>query len=180
MDLCAVVCPFSRLFCLDCLLQLPQQIGIIFPIDSLPFLKVVNDHNALCTPEDRVHYLSRWWHHVAFFFCGLRETRWIFPLYGLPFEVADPTFTFNIRHAKSVEQNVLYSLMGNTYSISNLSLMSVIHHHVVKTINVLWVSGCGRTSTAWVFFKILPTPLEQHASAANFSQMTKLEHLPLI
>ena len=41
----------------DCLWQLPQQVGIEFPIDSLAFLKVVNEHNALCIPEDGGHHL---------------------------------------------------------------------------------------------------------------------------
>ena len=39
--------PFSRPFWLDCLSQLPQQFGIVYPIDSFAFLKVVNEHNAL-------------------------------------------------------------------------------------------------------------------------------------
>ena len=58
------LCQFSRLFWLDCLSQLPQQVGIVCPIDSLAFVKVVNEHNALCIPEDRDHHLPCWWHHL--------------------------------------------------------------------------------------------------------------------
>ena len=46
---------FSRPFWLDCLLQRPQQVGTVFSIDSFAFLKVVNEHNAFCIPEDGDH-----------------------------------------------------------------------------------------------------------------------------
>ena len=53
---------------------------------------------------------------------------------------------------------------GDAYSISYMypinSSMSVIHHHVVNTVNVFFAGGCGRTPGPWVFFKAFPTPLE--------------------
>ena len=73
-------------------LQLPQQVGIVFPIDSLSFLKAVNEHHALCIPEDKGHHLPCWWHHLVLLWRGRRG---VFPLHGLPFglwlEVLDPT-----------------------------------------------------------------------------------------
>ena len=56
---------FYRPFWLDCISQLPKQVGIEFPIDSLTFLKVVNEHNALCIPEHGGHDLSCRWNHLG-------------------------------------------------------------------------------------------------------------------
>ena len=83
---------FSWPCLLDCLSQLPQQVGIIFPIDSLAFLMVINKHNALCIPEDEGHHFPCQWHHLGFL---LRGSRGVFPLHGLSFDlrlkVMDPT-----------------------------------------------------------------------------------------
>ena len=47
---------------LDCLSQLPPQIGMVYPIGSLTFPEVVN--TIPC--EDRGHHLPCIWHHLGF------------------------------------------------------------------------------------------------------------------
>ena len=49
---------FSRSFWLDFLSQLPQQVGKVFSIDIVTFLKVVNEHNALCIPVAEIMLYS--------------------------------------------------------------------------------------------------------------------------
>lgn len=73
--------PFSRPFCLDCLLWLLQQVGIIFSIDSMAFLNVTNEHYALYTPVDGGHHCPYWWNP------SLVRRRQVFPMHGLPFRL---------------------------------------------------------------------------------------------
>ena len=78
--------------------QLPQQVRIVFPNDSLDFLKVVNEHNhALCSPEDGGHHLSCRWHQLGLLWTleGGGGGVGVFRLHalssGLELEVVDPT-----------------------------------------------------------------------------------------
>ena len=64
----------------------------IFPINSLAFLKVGNEHNAICIPEEGGHHLPCRWHHLGLLWRGRRG---MFPLHGLSFglwlDLMDPT-----------------------------------------------------------------------------------------
>ena len=87
------------------------NVGIVFPIDSLAFLKVVNEHNALCIPQDGGHHH----HHV--------QEKWLDLVQKVPrspptwptwcaFDqaskaVAPTAPSRNLRHAKFGVQNVL-------------------------------------------------------------------------
>lgn len=59
------LCQIFRPFWLNCLLHLSQQVGIIFSLDSLAFLKVAKERNSICIPEDVGHHLPCQWHHLA-------------------------------------------------------------------------------------------------------------------
>ena len=67
-----------------------QAVLTRFPIDSLDFLTVVNEHNSLCILKDGRHYLPCRWHHLSLLW---RRKRGMFPLHKLSFslEVVDPT-----------------------------------------------------------------------------------------